>query len=164
MENHEKIEIVKDIVNSTRICMLCTMDSSGSLYSRPMATQEIRDDLSVYFFSGKDSGKITEIKSDSDVNLSYSKPGSNDYLSISGSAALIDDMSIKKELWSPMAKAWFPEGVESDNLIVIKVTPSSAEFWNATESKLEMFWNIGKALLTGKKYSGNEGDHGELKM
>ncbi len=164
MDQQEKLQIVKDIVNSTRICMLCTLDDQGALYARPMATQRIDDDLTVYFFTRSDSEKVSEIKGDSDVNLSYSKPGSNNYLSIAGKASLIDDMSLKRELWNPMSKAWFPDGVESDKLQVIKVDASKAEFWNASESKLEMFWNIGKALLTGRKYSGSAEDHGEVRV
>jgi general stress protein 26 len=45
-------------------------------------------------------------------------------------AAISTDRKKIKELWSPIAKTWFTEGVDDPRLSVIKVTPTQGYYWD----------------------------------
>jgi general stress protein 26 len=152
MTREESLKRLKEIVEDTRIAMLVTQDDEA-LRSRPMHTAKIEEDHTIYFFTSKDSGKIDDIQSDRHVNLSYVNTGDQDFLSISGTAHTVTDQQKMEELWNPMMKAWYPDGLETPDLILLKVEPKEAELWSAASSKLVQAFQMGKAIVTGERYT-----------
>lgn len=150
MTEFEKLaEMIQDI----DFAMMTTEGSDGSLYSRPMSTQEIdakNFDGKLYFFARKDSPKMHEIEEHHRVNLAYSHPAKQKYVSVAGTAVITTDRQKMKELWKPAYKAWFPEGLEDAQLCLIEVTAQSAEYWNSPSSKLVQAFGFVKAAITGR--------------
>ncbi|HVJ64398.1 MAG TPA: pyridoxamine 5'-phosphate oxidase family protein [Bdellovibrionota bacterium] len=164
-EATEEVPTLKDlkkisaIVEEIRVAMMTAVDESGNLRSRPMYTQHMNlDDGVVWFFASIDSTKTSEIQKCGVVNLAYSHPEKNTYLSISGDALLSRDQGKIKELWSPAAKAWFPEGIKDPGLCLIRVNVEHAEYWDAPSSTMVTIFAAAKALFTGHRPSGL-GDH-----
>lgn len=162
MENENNIKELKEKIESVRICMLTTLDAEGKFSSRPMGTAQVEEDGSIWFFTNEYSLKSKEISKDNEVSLGYSDPSNNTYLYVNGRAALVDDQERKKAYFSPPVKVWFPDGVDDPNLILIKVTPAFAEFWDSSSSKMVVAFNMLKAIITGDK--SDVGDHGEMKF
>lgn len=158
----EGIEKVKALAKAIRIAMLTTVSEDGQLRSRPMALNDIEEDGTMWFFTGKDSEKVEEIEEYAKVNVNFADNDDNDYLSVAGKAELVLDKAIIKDKFNRMTKAWFPEGTESDNISLLRVTPNSAEYWDGGDNKMVQLFHLGKALLTGKKYQG--GRHEEVTM
>ena len=75
-------ELIKDI----RIAMLTTLDQEGNLHSRPMATQREPFDGDLWFFTRAHGGMSSEIEHDQRVNLAFSSPSDNRYVSVTGRA------------------------------------------------------------------------------
>lgn len=162
MKNEKNIAILKEMVEKVRICMLNTVDAKGTFSSRPMGTAKIDEDGSIWFFTNEYSLKSKEISKDNDVNLGYSDPSSNTYLYVNGKAKLEDDQAKKEAYFSPMIKAWFPEGLKDPNLILIKVVPDVAEYWDASSSKMVVMFNMLKAIVTGS--TPDLGSHEKIKF
>lgn len=162
MENEKNIKVLKDKIEDVRICMFTTLDAQGRFSSRPMGTAQVEEDGSIWFFTNEYSLKSKEISRDNEVSLAYSSPSDNTYLYVNGKAELVDDQERKKAYFMPPVKVWFPDGVDDPNLILIKVTPAFAEFWDSSSSKMVVAFNMLKAIITGEK--GDVGDHGELKF
>ena len=141
-------EMIKDI----RIAMLSTQETDGTLRSRPMYVQQLEGDDDIWFFTNESSAKITEIMHDKDVNLSFSEPDNDRYISVSGTAQMVDDMNKKEELWNPMLKAWFPDGLDDPELTLLKIDPSQGEYWDAPSSKMVQLAGFVKATVTGERY------------
>ena len=159
MANNKTEAILKlqTLIEGIDFCMLTTMDG-GYLRSRPMSTQEFEFDGDLWFFSSSNTHKVEEIAKDDRVNVAYSKPADNTYVSLSGRAVVINDPAKIKELWNPILKAWFPEGLEDPNLCLLKVSVEQAEYWDAPSSKIVQLYGFVKALATGQ-----EADYGENK-
>lgn len=151
MENEKNIAVLKEMAEKVRICMFNTINEDGQFHSRPMATAKIEDDGTIWFFTNEYSPKSAEISKDNAVNLAYSDPSSNTYIYINGTAALVDDMARKKEYFSPPVKLWFPKGVDDPALILIRVTPDVAEYWDSSTSKMVVAFKILKSIVTGGK-------------
>jgi general stress protein 26 len=97
------------------------------------------------------------------VNLSYANVDKDSYLSVTGTARVIEDMAKKKNLYGPLAKAWFPDGPEDPELELIEVTIDEAEYWDVKQSKLRQIFTMAKAAATGHPPK-NMADHGEVRL
>lgn len=151
----EAIEKIRELTEGIDICMLTTIDG-GQLRSRPMSTQQFEFDGDLWFFTSDRTHKIDEIKNDNRVCAGYSKPEDNRYLSISGRAEVVKDRAKIEELWSPVLKAWFPEGIDDPSLCLLKIPVEHAEYWDAPSSRIVQLFEMAKAVATGR-----EADYGE---
>jgi general stress protein 26 len=157
----ESIEKLKGLLEGIDFCMLTTIDG-GKLRSRPMSTQQFEFDGELWFFTRDNTHKIDEIEADNRVNVAYSKPDDNTYVSVSGSGSLSKDRAKMEELWSPILKAWFPDGLEDPNICLLKVDVEEAEYWESTSSTLVQLAGFVKAIATGQE--ADYGDYGKINM
>ncbi|MBC7901009.1 MAG: pyridoxamine 5'-phosphate oxidase family protein [Saprospiraceae bacterium] len=151
----ESINKLKELTEDIDFCMLTTMDG-GHLRSRPMSTQDFDFDGDLWFFTSDNTHKVEEIEKDNRVNVAYSKPDDNTYVSVSGRAEMSKDRAKIEEYWSPILKAWFPEGLDDPHLCLLKVSVEHAEYWDAPSSKLVEIFGFVKALATGQEASYGE--------
>ena len=157
MNREESIEKIRELTEGMDFCMLTTIDG-GYLRSRPMSTQKFEFDGDLWFFTSDNTHKIAEIEKDNRANAAYSNPDDNLYLSVSGQAEVVKDRAKIEELWSPVLKAWFPEGLDDPHLCLLKVAVEQAEYWDAPSSKIVQLFGMVKAIATGQ-----EADYGENK-
>ena len=153
---------VQEIIDSIEVGMLTTMQDDGDHRSRPMQTQKLDADGCLWFLTSRSSHKTEELQKHPNVNVAYADAKAQSYVSVVGTASLVDDAAVKKELWSPIAKAWFPKGLEDPDLTVLKVKIKEAEYWDSSSSKMVQAYHIAKALITGEQ--SDEGDHGKVTM
>ncbi len=144
----EAIEKLKELTEGIDFCMLTTVDA-GQLRSRPMSTQELDEHGNLWFFTSEQTHKVEEIEKDDRVNAAYSKPEDDTFVSVSGRATVEKNRAKIEELWDPILKAWFPEGLDSPDLCLLKVDIESAEYWEAESGKLVEIAGFVKALVTG---------------
>ena len=157
----ESIGKLNDLINNIGVAMLTTMDW-GILRSRPMATQKVGEDGTLWFMTSSDAHKTEEIEKDRRVNISYASPESNTYVSVSGTAEIINDRAKIEELWNPAYQAWFPKGLDDPTICLLKVNVEQAEYWDASSSTLVQLAGFVKALVTGERADG--GEHGKINM
>jgi len=138
-----------DMIKKYRFAMLTTQETAGILRSRPMTTIERDFDGSLWFFAKTESATVTALAAHPEVCLSYSDSGNFDFVSVAGPAVVVKDVLKKKELWKPAVQAWFPEGPESAENVLLKVVPNHAEYWDSKSNKLVQLFSLAKALATG---------------
>jgi general stress protein 26 len=107
---------------------------------------------------------VEEVDRHIEVNLGYADPGSNTFVSVSGKAQLVRDAAKAQELWSPILKAWFPDGLHDPDLALLRVKVEHAEYWDSPSSKLVQLAGFVKAVATGKSYQAGPGEHGTVQM
>ena len=99
-------------------------------------------------FAEDDSDKVTEIQANPSVNVSFSNQKNTAWTSIAGTAEIVHDKAKAEQLWSPVLNAWFPDGLESPNLGLIKVHADSAEYWDGPGSRVVQLIGIIRAAVT----------------
>lgn len=155
----EQRQKVRQMVADARICMLTTMTADGRHVSRPMALQDVEFDGDLWFFTYADSDLVAEIGTHPQVNVAFSDQKQNNWISISGTAVRTDDPAKAKELWNPMLKAWFPDGLETPGLTLVEVHAETAEYWAAAHSsKVVTMLGYAKAAVTGKTPDAGENE------
>jgi general stress protein 26 len=127
---------LRKLIKNARVAMLTTVAADGTLRSRPMAAQGAGTDGELWFFTRYHSPKSEEIQQNQRVNVSYASRKNERYVSISGTATLVQDPARVKEMWRGEYKAWFPEGKNDPELALLKVRVDKAEYWDADENKM----------------------------
>jgi general stress protein 26 len=159
----DKRETLKKLVKDARIGMLTTMTTDGRHVSRPMAVQDVEFDGDLWFFTYADSDLVAQVRANPQVNVSFSDDNQHAWVSIAGTAEQRTDPAKAKELWNPMLKAWFPEGLETPNLTLVKVHADSAEYWeSAHSSRVVTLLGYAKAAVTGKTPDAGENETVQL--
>lgn len=158
-EEMEKFEKLKDLIKDIHIAMLTTVETDGSLRSRPMATTGIKENNVLWFFTKIDSPKISEIEHDRHVNVNYMDRDKERYISVSGKAAIVKDQNKINELWTPVLKAWF-DSKDDPQVALLRVEVEKAEYWDAPSGKLKQTFEMARTALTGHEYS--QGEHEKL--
>ena len=146
-DNHDDVwNRIKDI----RYAMLTTFDADGGLTARPMTTVQKQFDGTLWFFTSRTSPPAEAVLADSTVGVQYVDTGSDVYVSLSGDASFDEDRVRMQALWSPMVKAWFPEGIDDPDLVLLRVDVYKAEYWDIKESKPVQLYKMARAAITGK--------------
>lgn len=139
---------VAELVSDAKVAMLTTMTNEGKHVSRPMGLQEAEFDGDLWFFAYEDSAKVIQVRANPQVNVSFSDNKSSSWTSISGEAEIVRDRQKAEELYSPTLKAWFPEGLDTPGMTLIKVHADSAEYWEGPSSKVGFVLGTVRAAVT----------------
>lgn len=152
-EDRKKLaKLIKDI----DIAMLTTEDEDGTLRSRPMSVNgEVDFDGDLWFFTYGHSHKVMEAAQHPQVNVAFSDIKKFNFVSVSGTAELVRDKAKIEELWKPELKAWFPDGVDTPDIALLKINAEKAEYWDSPASP------IAHAMALVKVMTGQPADIGE---
>ena len=139
-------EKVAELVERAGTAMLTTMTADGDHVSRPMAVQDVEFDGDLWFFTYEDSDKVAQIRSAPSVNVSLSNDKKSEWTSISGTAEVVHDRAKAEELWAKPLEAWFPDGLDTPGLTLLKVHAHRAEYWDAATSKVRQLLGMAQAI------------------
>jgi general stress protein 26 len=151
-EPRTPVEQLNELIRDIKFAMFTTVHADGTVHSCPMATQEADADGHLWFFTGSQTEKVDAIRENDNVCVAYADPDENRYVSVSGRAKLQNNPEKKKELWNPLYKAWFPQGLDDPNLVLIRVVVNGAEYWHAPEGKMVQLLGFAQAAFTGEQY------------
>jgi general stress protein 26 len=149
---NDSVEKLNDLIQGMKVAMLTTREPDGKLRARPMVVQQVEFDGDLWFFTSSSSPKVDEIRSEGQVNVSFANSSDQEYVSVSGTAHLVYDKAKAEELWSPLHKAWFPNGVDDPDLALLKVKVDQAEYWDSPSGKMVQLAGFVKALATGERF------------
>ena len=148
----EELEKLNELLKGFRFAMLTTRGDGDKLMAHPLTVQEAEFDGDLWFIIGRDASAVHHVARDSRVGVSFS---SNDaWLSLAGTAAVVDDTAKLRELWSPAVEAWFPDGPEDPKVTLLKVDALSGEYWDSPGGKVAALVALVKHKVTGEKYEG----------
>ncbi len=89
----------REIIASARYCGLVTMGDQGQPHTRTMDPFAPDQDWSIWMGTNRNTRKVQEIERDPRVTLYYFSPELVGYVSVSGSARLVDDPAEKGKRW-----------------------------------------------------------------
>lgn len=142
-ENHadlagaDAVAKTKELVEKAQTCFFCTgATDPGSTGARPMSVQQVDNAGNLWFLSADDSHKNAELERDRAVTLYFQGSAHSDFLVLHGSASVSRDKEKIKELWEPIVKTWFTQGVDDPRITVIKVAPVSGYYWDTKHGKV----------------------------
>ncbi len=143
-------ETLWELIHDIKFAMFTTRHDNGHLHSRPMTTQnsELDEASSLWFFMSRRSEAVADLRVDPTVNVVYADPDADSYISVSGTASVVEDRAKKQQLWSRQSEAWFPGGVDDPDLALVRVQITHANYWDVKASKIVQLYEMAKAAVT----------------
>jgi general stress protein 26 len=146
------VQKVRDLVSDMDVAMLTTVDSTtgeGRLVSRPLSTAVAEEDGDVLFLVRSSSTVAADVRADARVNVAYSSMKA--WVSLSGTATLVEDRALVESLWSKGADLFMEGGPENPDNVVLRVSADTAHYWGGGSL-------VGTAVSTIKALSGRGKD------
>lgn len=119
--------------------MLATHTKGGAIGARPMSNnRDVDYDGDAWFFADGDTLMVADIATDPSVNLTYT--GSSGilgqrpfFVAIEGRASLIHDKEQFEAHWAKGLARWWPDGIDTPGLTLIKVSGERAHYWDGED-------------------------------
>ena len=151
-------------IESIDTAMMTTRRQDGHMRSRAMANQKKAAGADLWFVCREGTAKLTDLKYDQHINLTYYRNSNREWISVSGTAEVSRDRDKIRELYAPDWRAWFDDegdarhGTPDDpRMVLIGVTIHSAEFLEVNKPRPVILYELVKGLVTG-----NEPQLGEM--
>lgn len=124
---------IATLIENIPVAMMTTTETDGGLRSRPMTVLRMDADGALWFFTDRQSATASQLGA---ANLSFGEASTQTYVSLSGRSEIDIEREHMEALWTPQARAWFPEGPDSAALVLLKFSPDRADYWDADERRM----------------------------
>lgn len=122
---------IQELVKKAQTCFFCTaVATGGSSGARPMNVRQVDDEGNLWFLSADDSHTNAELGMDPEVKLYFQGSPHSDFMQLHGTATVSRDRQKIEELWEPLIKTWFTEGVDDPRITGIRVAPYEGYYWD----------------------------------
>ena len=152
----KKLDDLYGLIEGIEIAMFTTRRPDGHLVSRPMATQTQAEGTDLWFVTDIDTHKLDELEFDPHVNLAYYRDRTREWVSVSGTATVIQDRRAIRELYRPDWKAWFGDeggerngGPDDPRIALILVDVHAVTYLKVDKPRPVVLFEVAKAMATG---------------
>lgn len=137
LEGSAAVEKIKQIVDHAENCFFCTASQrTSSEAARPMNVRQCDDAANLWFLSASDSHKNQELGRDPHVTLYFQATKHSEFLQLNGWATICSNRDKVAQLWEPILRTWFTDGIEDPRITVIKVEPIDGYYWSTKHGNL----------------------------
>jgi general stress protein 26 len=149
---------VWEMLKSIDIAVLVTQSSDG-LRGRPMSTIPTPEKGVIYILTEAQSSAARDLRVDGKMMLSY--VGRGDHVAVAGQATVNPDKGLVKDLWTPGAQVFWPNGPEAHDVVTLVIDPDHADVWDG-KGLLRGIASIVKGAISGQ--SPDLGTRGEATL
>ena len=133
MSDRSMAQIAKKL-KAIDIAMLVTKTGKDSaIAARPMSNnKDVNEDDGTSFHFSTDDGRIDDdLKASSQCGATYTD--GEFYCAVQGTGTLHRDRALLEKHWVPDLEAWFEDGLDTEGLILIEVSPARIDWWDGRE-------------------------------
>jgi len=128
------LDVASQIITAAGCASLITIDDSGLPSSRPVRTFPSDEQFAkITIPSDINSRKTRQVGNNPNVVLSYVDALSRGYVTMTGKGVLVDSPEEKQKAWLEPFAAFWPDGPESEDYLLIVVTPELIEARSYTQ-------------------------------
>lgn len=119
------ITVAREIMAAARYCALITRDASGRAHARTLDPFPPDEQMIVWLGTNPRSRKVAEIRRDHRVTLYYFDRDGQSYVTIYGTARLVNNPAEKAKRWKDEWQAFYSD--RAKDYLLIEVTPEQLE-------------------------------------
>lgn len=125
---------LSDKMREIDIAMLMTRTDGGTIAGRPMSNNgDVEYDGDSYYFTMSDARMVADIEADPNVSLAFQ--GDDMFMvAVQGKAEIMRDKAAFEDHWNPDLDDWFEDGVDTEGLVMIKVSAERVHYWDGEEN------------------------------
>lgn len=134
--------ILEDLVQAMGkidFAMLTTRTKGGQLATRPMSNNgDVDWQADSYYFSYNDARTVSDIENEPHVALSFQGNGGllgkpPLFVAVVGEARIVREKEAFAEHWTPGLDRWFPQGIDTQGLVMIHVHAVRVHYWDGAD-------------------------------
>lgn len=130
-------EIAKEMAGID-IAILSTHAEGGEIANRPMSNNgDVTYNGTSYYFTYERARAVSDIHRNPKVALGFSSEAGlftdGIYVAVEGTAELIRDKAAFKQHWTSDLDKWFDKGIDTPEIVLIKVKAKRATYWKGRE-------------------------------
>ena len=137
---------VRRLIERAGVAVLTTIDDHGAPAGRPMLLLLLDDDPRIYLLTHGGSRKVEQIATRPAVSLTLTGPQC--HVVIAGEARASRDPDLIRRLWHPTYRAWFPDGREDRDALVLEVIVARVDYWEPPRHRIVRVMQAMRALMT----------------
>jgi general stress protein 26 len=123
----DALMVARDLQARIRYCTLVTLDEKGAPDARVMDAFPMEADGSLWMATKAGSRKVAQIRREPRVTLLWFEAGSQSYVTLAGTAVLVDDPAEKAKRWKDAWAKFYDDGPRGADYLLIRVRPTRLE-------------------------------------
>ena len=127
-----------------------------------MLVQDVDGAGWLWFMTDRTSRKACELSRNPDAAVMFQSPRGDRYMSVQGTAVVVEDDHKLKQIWNPTYRAWFPKGRRDPGIVLVAFRVKRVDYWLVPRSRLSRVAGAAKSLITRRRYEA--GGHGSLQL
>ena len=159
LSGDEALDKIRGLLKQLPIAFMVTAHGNA-ITARPIGVVGDHGafDGSVWFITDRRSRKVEAIESGATTALLFQNDREGTYLHMTGQAVVVEDPTKLKELYTPVQRTWFPDGVDDPHITLLRFDATEANYWDGHASMPRLAWAYAKSVVTGAPgASGNAG-------
>jgi general stress protein 26 len=156
----DALEKLRELLANFPIATMVTVEPGGAITARPIGVVGDHDafDGQLWFITDKRSRKVQAIGAGATTFLIFEDHGKGAYLHLTGRAQVVEDRARLEELYTPVQRTWFPDGLDDPHMTLVRFDASQGEYWDQHNGMLRLLAAFTKSMVTGSPgSSGNTG-------
>jgi general stress protein 26 len=153
---------LKTLLKGITVGMFTTSTLAGDTHSRPMLIQDVDGNGWLWFLTDRSSRKACELSRNPEVTVAFQSRRGDRYVSVQGTAVVVQDDHKVREIWNPTYRAWFPKGRRDPEIVLVALRVARVDYWVVPRSRLARAAGAALALVTRRRYEA--GGHGTLQL
>jgi len=156
----EALAKLRELLANFPIATMVTVETSGAITARPIGVvgDHAAFDGQLWFITDRRSRKVQAINTGAVTFLIFEDHDKGAYLHLTGRAHVIEDRTRLEELYTPVQRTWFPNGLDDPHMTLIRFEGDRGEFWDRHNGMVRLLAAFAKAMVTGSPgSSGNTG-------
>ena len=143
MEKEEIIQTSLELIESSKVAYLTTVDKDGLPQTRAVFNLKCKDmfpsltplfreqhnNFVLYFTTNTSSEKMAQIKGNKKVCVYFCQPEEIHGLMLSGEMEIVNDYQFKKALWQNGWERFYPSGSEDPDYTILRFNPVKVKGW-----------------------------------
>jgi len=147
MTTDQLLDAVRRLIKSTEFCFFVTQGESGHPNARLMQPYEPDKDLTMYFGASPRSRKVRDVLQHPNISLAFYNQQETAYLTMLGSATVVDDPQLLSKYWRSNWNDLFPGGPGSGEYVLIKFVPVKIEMMNFSQQAMPQPYSLHPTAL-----------------
>jgi PPOX class probable F420-dependent enzyme len=127
LQRSEVIKAAREVMRNARYCALITIGDDGQPQARVVDPILPDSDLTVWIGTNPLTRKVGQIRKDSRVTLFYFDPAGPGYVTVLGTAVLVNTSADKAKHWKDEWASIYKGGRGGDDFLLVRVKPRRLE-------------------------------------
>jgi general stress protein 26 len=157
METERLLDLARKLIGELTFCVAVTQGEGGDANARIVQPRPLGPDWSVDVITNRRCRKVREIERTGRMTLLYQHDAERSYVCLVGRAEIVEDVELKRAIWTPAHNRWNPGGPEDPATVFARLTTERIELWSAVHGVLPEPQGYSAALLerdgAGWRYS-----------